>query len=192
MSRCLSLLVLLLGLSSHLVHAETYKVTGSIPIGGTGHWDYLLADSENRRLYVSHNAEVVVLDLDSQKILGKVPVGGFSHGIAIAHDINLGFITTGGSAERHQVIASLKIGGGPDSVAFDATLHRIYSAGKSGKFDVVQQDGPDTYRVLDQISTHYGAHTLVVDPVSHQVFVGYASLFNHPRIAVFSPITPRP
>jgi DNA-binding beta-propeller fold protein YncE len=91
--------------------------------------------------------------------------------------------------EHHQVIASLKIGGGPDSVAFDATLHRVYSAGKSGKFDVVQQDGPDTYRVLDQISTHYGAHTLVVDPASHQVFVGYASLFNHPRIAVFSPTT---
>ena len=94
--------------------------------------------------------------------------------------------------ERHQVISSLKIGGGPDSVAFDATLHRIYSAGKSGKFDVVQQDGPDTYRVLDQISTHYGAHTLVVDPASHQVFVGYASLFNHPRIAVFSAITTQP
>jgi DNA-binding beta-propeller fold protein YncE len=113
-------------------------------------------DSEQRRLFAvcSHNAMLVVFDL-----------------------------------ERHQVIASLKIGGGPDSVAFDGTLHRIYAAGKSGKFDVVQQDGPDTYRVLDQIGTHYGAHTLVVDPASHQVFVGYASLFNRPRIAVFSAAT---
>jgi DNA-binding beta-propeller fold protein YncE len=116
-------------------------------------------DSEQRRLYAvcSHNATLVVFDLD-----------------------------------KHQVITSLKIGGGPDSVAFDATLHRIYAAGKSGKLDVVQQDGPDTYRLLDQISTHYGAHTLVVDPATHQVFVGYASLFNHPRIAVFSPITTQP
>jgi DNA-binding beta-propeller fold protein YncE len=116
-------------------------------------------DSEQRRLFAvcSHNATLVVFDL-----------------------------------EKHQVITSLKIGGGPDSVAFDATLHRIYAAGKSGKLDVVQQDGPDTYRVLDQISTHYGAHTLVVDPASHQVFVGYASLLNQPRIAVFSPITNQP
>jgi DNA-binding beta-propeller fold protein YncE len=116
-------------------------------------------DSEQRRLFAvcSHNATLVVFDLD-----------------------------------KHQVITSLKIGGGPDSVAFDATLHRIYAAGKSGKLDVVQQDGPDTYRLLDQISTHYGAHTLVVDPATHQVFVGYASLFNHPRIAVFSPITTQP
>ena len=68
MNRCLSLLVLLLVLSAHMVHAESYKITGSIPIGGTGHWDYLLADSENRRLYVSHNAEVVVIDLDSSVV----------------------------------------------------------------------------------------------------------------------------
>ena len=116
-------------------------------------------DSEQRRLFAvcSHNATLVVFDL-----------------------------------ERHEVITSLKIGGGPDSVAYDATLYRIYAAGKSGKLDVIQQDGPNTYRVLDQMSTHYGAHTLVVDPVSHQVFVGYASLFNHPRIAVFSPIATQP
>src|SRR5260370_4804014 len=75
-------------------------------------------DSEQQRLFAvwSHNATLVVFDL-----------------------------------ERHQVIASLKIGGGSDSVAFDATLHRIYAAGRSGKLDVVQQDGPDTYRLLYQI-----------------------------------------
>jgi DNA-binding beta-propeller fold protein YncE len=116
-------------------------------------------DSEQRRLFAvcSHNATLVVFDL-----------------------------------EKHQVLTSLKIGGGPDSVAFDATLRRIYAAGKSGKLDIVQQDGLDTYRVLDEISTHYGAHTLVVDPASHQVFVGYAGLLNHPRIAVFSPTTTQP
>jgi hypothetical protein len=52
---------------------------------------------------------------------------------------------------------------------------------------VIQQEGPDAYRVLDKIHTHYGAHTLAIDPVSHKVFVGYASLLAHPRIAVFSP-----
>jgi len=52
---------------------------------------------------------------------------------------------------------------------------------------VIQQDGPDDYRVLDEIHTHYGAHTLTVDPASHKVFVAYASLLARPRIAVFSP-----
>lgn len=89
--------------------------------------------------------------------------------------------------DSHRVITSLKIGGGPDSVAFDATLHRIYCAGKAGRLTVIQQDGSDAYRVLDEIHTHYGAHTLALDPLSHRVFVAYASLFAHPRISVFSP-----
>ena len=89
--------------------------------------------------------------------------------------------------ELHQVITSLKIGGGPDSVAYDGTFHRIYSAGKAGLLTVIQQEDPNTYRVLDEIRTHYGAHTLGLDPVSHRVFVAYASLLVHPRISVFSP-----
>jgi hypothetical protein len=36
----------------------------------------------------------------------------------------------------HRVITSLNIGGGPDAVAFDGTLHRIYSAGKARKLTV--------------------------------------------------------
>src|ERR1700724_2322260 len=142
MSRCLSLLVLMLGLSSHLVHAESYRVAGSIPIGGTGHWDYLLSDSDNRRLYVSHNAEVVVIALDCQKILGTIPVGGFSHGIAIAPDVNLGFITTGGSGtdpRKHptevvsfdlktlEIKDRIKVGEDPDAIVYDPPSGRVFA-----------------------------------------------------------------
>jgi DNA-binding beta-propeller fold protein YncE len=131
----------------------------------TGQWSLapcegptgMAIDSEHRRLFAvcSHNALLVVFDID-----------------------------------RHQVIASVPIGSGPDVVGFDAGLQRIYVAGKGGKLSIVQQDTPDTYRKVEDISTHYGAHTLVIDPATHRVFVGYASLFNHPRIAVFSPISP--
>jgi DNA-binding beta-propeller fold protein YncE len=89
--------------------------------------------------------------------------------------------------ETHRVITALKIGSGPDSVAFDPALRRIYSAGKTGKLSIIQQYSLDGYLLLDEIHTHYGAHTLTVDPVSHKVFVAYASLLAHPRIAVFSP-----
>src|SRR4051812_28136374 len=53
-----------------LLPAASYKVVKSIPVPGEGFWDYLTADSENRRLYVSHGTEVAVLDLDSGKLLG--------------------------------------------------------------------------------------------------------------------------
>ena len=134
MSRCLSVIVLLLGLSAHLVHAESYKVTGSIPMGGTGHWDYLVADADNRRLYVSHNVEVVVIDLDSQKILGKIPVGGFSHGIAVAPDVNLGFITTGGSGTDPRKYPTLV-------VSFDLKSQFSVSDGKGSVYVNLEDKG---------------------------------------------------
>ena len=47
-------------------------------IPGDGNWDYVRADSVNRRLYVSHGMEVDVLNLDTGEIVGKLmpPKGG--------------------------------------------------------------------------------------------------------------------
>src|SRR3954462_15460706 len=94
--RFIEFLPLLVGLSlSPLFGAETYKMTGSIPIPGEGGWDYSTADSDNRRLYVSHGTVVEVLDLDSHKITGQIPNTNGVHGIAIAHDLGRGFISAG-------------------------------------------------------------------------------------------------
>ena len=169
---------------------------GAIPLPGKPEFPAL--DTQTGLLY--QNLEdinsVAAIDLGKRSVAGQwslAPCEGPS-GMAIDSEQRRLFAVCSGNArlvvfdlEAHRVIASLKIGGGPDSVAFDPTLHRIYSAGKAGKLTVIQQNGPDTYRVLDRMRTHYGAHTLSVDPVSHKVFVAYASLFARPRIAVFSP-----
>jgi DNA-binding beta-propeller fold protein YncE len=89
--------------------------------------------------------------------------------------------------DSHYVTTTIPIGGGPDSIAFDAALRRVYTAGKAGVMTVIQQSAPDSYKVLDSIELHYGAHTLVVDPVTNNVYVGYASLLTRSRVAVFSP-----
>ncbi len=78
------------------------------------------------------------------------------------------------------------MGGKPDSVALDLGRHRIYTAGMKGVMTVIEQNG-ESYRVLDNIHTHLFAHTLLVDPRSHRVYVTYAALLSAPRIAVFSP-----
>ena len=62
-----------------------YHLIKKIPVSGDYGWDYLTADSESRRLYVSHDREVVVLDLDTNAVIGKIS-GASVHGIAIAKD----------------------------------------------------------------------------------------------------------
>jgi DNA-binding beta-propeller fold protein YncE len=179
-----------------LIDPEKRTTVGTVLLPGRP--EFPAVDSQTGFLY--QNLEdidsIAAIDLSERVVVGQwalAPCEGPS-GMAIDSAQRRLFAVCSRNAtlvvfdlESHRVITSLKIGGGPDSVAFDETLHRIYCAGRAGRLTVVQQDGPNSYRVLDEIRTHYGAHTLALDPVSHRVFVAYASLFAKPRISVFSP-----
>jgi DNA-binding beta-propeller fold protein YncE len=183
--------------SATLIDPKKRTIAGTISLPGKP--EYPALDSKTGLLYqnLTDVSAVVAINLAQKSIVGQWPLAPCEgpSGMAIDSEHRRLFSVCSRNAmlvvfdlDGHKVTSSISIGGGPDTVAFDAGLHRIYSAGKAGKLSVIQQDGPDVYRTLDLIGTHYGAHTLVVDPVSHKVFVGYASLFNHSRIAVFSPI----
>jgi DNA-binding beta-propeller fold protein YncE len=110
-----------------------------IPVAGDYGWDYLTADSEARRLYVSHDREVVVLDLDTNAIIGRIP-GKSVHGIAIAKDFGRGFISC--SDPGSIVIFDLKtlatiervpVGADPNVILFDRKTQRIFSADRGSK-----------------------------------------------------------
>jgi DNA-binding beta-propeller fold protein YncE len=168
-----------------LIDPVKRTTVGAIPLPGKPEFPAL--DPQTGLLYqnLENINSIAAIDLGKRSVVGQwslAPCEGPS-GMAIDSERRRLFAVCSGNAmlvvfdlETHRVITSQKIGGGPDSVAFDPTLHRIYSAGKSGKLTVIQQDGPNAYRVLDEIRTHYGVHTLAVDPVSHKVFVAYASL----------------
>lgn len=133
MKRPSAFLVLALFASAAL-HAQSYKVSGSIPIPGDSGWDYLLGDGESRILYVSHGVEVVLLDLDSEKITGKIEGMKRIHGIALAHEFNRGFISDGGSDEvvvfdlkSHQVLDKVKAGTNPDGILYDPASKRVFA-----------------------------------------------------------------
>jgi DNA-binding beta-propeller fold protein YncE len=114
--------------------AQGYKVTGSINIGGSGGWDYLTADSGNRRLYVSHGTEVVVVDLDSEKPIGRIAGMQGIHGIAIADDLGTGFISDGRGNEvvvfglkDLSVQKKVKAGTNPDGIVYDPASKRVFA-----------------------------------------------------------------
>jgi DNA-binding beta-propeller fold protein YncE len=179
-----------------LIDPEKRAVAGAIQLLGKPEFPAL--DLKTGLLYqnLADIDSISAIDLVKRSIVGRwslAPCDGPS-GLAIDPERRRLFAVCSRNAlfvvfdlETHRIVTSIKIGGGPDTVAFDPVLHRIYSAGKSGRLTVIQQDGPDGYRVLDEIRTHYGAHTLAIDPISHKVFVAYASLLARPRIAVFSP-----
>jgi len=119
--------------------AEGYKIISKIKIGGEGRWDYVAMDGVNRRLYVSHNTSVEVVDPDAGKVVGSISQLHGVHGIAIANDLNKGFITNGGS--NSVTIFDLKslaktgepaAGKNPDAVCYEAKTKRVFAMNHNG------------------------------------------------------------
>jgi DNA-binding beta-propeller fold protein YncE len=184
-----------------LIDPQRRTTVGTIQLSGKP--EFSAVDSESGLLFqnLKDTNEVAAIDVGKRSVVGQWPLAPCvgPSGMAIDSEKRRLFAACSGNAklvvfdlEKRRVITALGIGGGPDSVSFDPRVHRLYTIGKTGEMTVIQQDDPDNYRVLDKIHTHYGAHTLTVDPVSHKVFVAYASLLAHPRIAVFSPTPTAP
>ena len=132
------------GLQAGIVGAQHYALGTSIPLGGTGAWDYLRADAAARRLYVSHSGEVIVLDLDTRKTVGQMSGFGFIHGIVIVPSLNTGFLSDG---QKNEVVAfdpkTLRIKGriktvaNPNSMAYDPATGRLFVGHKPSKSTTV-------------------------------------------------------
>jgi DNA-binding beta-propeller fold protein YncE len=111
-----------------------YHVTGEIRIGGEGGWDYLTADNAARRLYVSHATHVVVVDLDTNKVVGDIPDTPGVHGIAIAPELNRGFISNGRGnnvtifdLKTLKATGTVTAGENPDSIRYDSESGRVFA-----------------------------------------------------------------
>jgi DNA-binding beta-propeller fold protein YncE len=169
-------------------------MVATIPLDGKP--EFAAYDPQSHIMYqnLRDTNSVVAVDLDSKTVANRWALQGCEgpSGMTLDDANRRLFIVCSGNAAlvvfdliQKTVIATVKIGGGPDSVAYDVALHRLYTTGKSGVLVVIQQETPDAYHVIDTVHLHYGAHTLAVDPDTHRLYVGYAGLIVPPRVAVF-------
>jgi YVTN family beta-propeller protein len=124
--------------------------------GGKEYWDYITFDASTRRLYISHNTEVKLVDADSGAILGSIPDLKRVHGIALVPDLGRGFISDGGADEAVifdlktlKVSGHIKTGGNPDCILYDPASKHIFTMnGKSNDATVID---PATGTVVAKI-----------------------------------------
>src|SRR3981081_929449 len=75
------------------------KVSLGAAPGGGEYFDYITIDSTARRVYLSHGAEVKVLDADNFSVVGTISGLKRCHGIVVLPEIGKGFITDGDAAQ---------------------------------------------------------------------------------------------
>jgi DNA-binding beta-propeller fold protein YncE len=132
-----SLWLSLLMLSVAAVVAATgsgYHVVTTYKVGGDGGWDYLTADSDARRLYISRGTHVMVLDADSGKSVGDIPDTPGVHGIALAPELGRGFTSNGreGTVSVFDIktlatSSKVKVGENPDAILYDPATKRVFT-----------------------------------------------------------------
>ncbi|HEV2961463.1 MAG TPA: YncE family protein [Candidatus Angelobacter sp.] len=123
-----------------------YELKHAYKIGGEGFWDYLTYDSASKRLFISRDNRVMVMDPDKialedtkdmkdmgtmTEIMGTDGV----HGIALANDLGKGFTSNG--RENSVTVFDLKTlketnkikidGQNPDAILYDPASKRVFT-----------------------------------------------------------------
>lgn len=179
------------GKTGMLIDPATQKVVATISLGGEP--EYPQADPATGLIYqnLEDISELVVVDPEKQAVIKrfKLDPGHGPTGLALDAAHHRLFSSTGNrtlivmDTETGAIVTVLPIGAGVDGAGYDPVLRRVYTANGIGTMTVIQQDSPDEYHVLENAPTHFGGHSLVIDPATHRVYVAYFG-----SIAAYDPV----
>ena len=110
-----------------------YHLIKKTTVGGEGGWDYLLADADGGKLYLSHGTQVEVLDLKTHEKVGVITPTPGIHGIAVVPGTNVGYTTNGRpntatmfDTKTFKALKEIPTGKKPDAIMYDAFSGRIF------------------------------------------------------------------
>ena len=137
---------------------------------------------DDGKLYVNgaEKSEIIRLDTRSNKIDARWPIPQCQrpHGIAIDNAgrrlfsscVNKVLVVL--NLDSGTTVATLPIGAGSDSAAFDPTRKRVFSSnGRDGTLSILQEKDPQTFEPLATVKTAVSARTMDIDPASGRIYL---------------------
>jgi YVTN family beta-propeller protein len=122
-----------------IIFAQTnpsnYKIVNKIHLEGDAGWDYLNADDVSGHLFVSHGSMTQVVDMSKGELIATIPDTKGVHGIAVANDLNKGYISCGRDSsvtifdlKSFATIGKIKVTGrNPDAILYEPLNKRVYT-----------------------------------------------------------------
>ncbi len=183
------------GKTATLIDPVTRRVAATIPLGGVA--EFAQADPGSGRVFqnLEDRNEIAIVDPATRSVVKRFALGNCHGPTGLAYDHASRRLYCACSNDKllaldsgdGRIVAVLPIGAGVDFAAYDPGLKRIYTAnGRSGTITVISVDGSDRYRVLEDVKTFAGGHSLAVDPGSHRVYLAYGG-----RIAIYDALQVR-
>jgi len=136
---------------------QPYQVLDHWKIGGTGGWDYLLADGPAHLVYLTHGPRVEIIDTSTGKPVAAITGLKGTHGIALDDQNKYGYISDGGANsvvvfDRHtfKTITTIPAGTNPDGIVFDPATKTVWAFnGRSSNVTVINAATNQVVATLD-------------------------------------------
>jgi DNA-binding beta-propeller fold protein YncE len=177
-----------------VIDSQTNRALGKIDLGGeAGNTQY---DPSSNLIWVAVQTknEMVSIDPHSQKVVRRfaLPGSDHPHGFYIDSPNHLGYISCEGNNKllvadlrTMRVLQTFNVTSGPDVLAFDQGLHRLYVACEGGAVDVFQAE-KGGLRPIGKFQAP-AAHTVSVDQKNHRVFIALKNVDRKPILWILEP-----
>jgi len=139
--------------------------------------------------------ELAAFDPATGSVTGRIPLPGChgAHGVYVDPPSRRAFVACEDNARlavadlaSRRELSLHKVGSAPDVLAFDPGLGRLYVAAESGVLTVLAVDGRGV-RTLGRGHLAAGAHTVAVDPQTHNLFFPLENVGGHAVLRVMQP-----
>lgn len=168
------------GKSATVFGAATGTVVATIPLGGKP--EAVVQDMPSHRLFVNleDTGAIAVIDIATHALAATWPLKGCEEPTGLGYDpashrlfsacANKVMVVT--DSTNGKAVTSIPIGNGADGGAFDpATGLAFASNGVDGTVTIAHLDSPNTLTVVQTLPTLVSGRTMILDPVSHDIFV---------------------
>ncbi len=178
-----------------VIDAVRRVLLAKIPVGGeVGNTQY---DNADGMIYsnVQTLGEMVVIDPATDREVRRIKVPGCesNHGLLIDPTRQLAYVACEDNAKMvtvslatEKVIDAQSVGSGPDVLAYDPALHRLYVAAESGPLAVFDVTKTKPVKVgFARVANN--AHVVGVDPATHRVYFPLRDVGGRPVLRVMEP-----
>ena len=167
--------------SSTVIDPVAGKLVTNVDLGGKPEYG---VSAGNGKVYanLTDNGEVVEIDAKSLTVTRRWPTAPCKNPVAMAIDAAHHRLFSGcrsgvmavSDYDAGKVITTLPIGAGVDGAGFDPSTGDAFASGADGTLTVIHEDSPNSYRVVQTLTTMTGSRNMGLDTLSHAIFLSGA------------------
>lgn len=167
--------------NSTAINAADGSVAGTFDLGGKP--EFAVADGKGSIFVnIEDKSELVQFDPQKLTVLHRWPLAPCESPSGLAMDLKTRRLFAGCDnkmmavidADTGKVITTPPIGAGVDANAFDPETNYAFASTGEGVLNVIHEDSPDKFTVVENVPTKRSARTMGLDLKTHTVFLSAA------------------